>query len=87
MDVGSWIGQKLGDGVHFVLSPVIDAIGYGIKAVAVAGLHALPGVATVCGLFCFILTIAMGNRKPYGWGLMFLAISAIAKVIAGELGV
>jgi hypothetical protein len=66
---------------ELIVKPIANALSTGIHELFVSVVHAIPIIATVAGLCCFLLTMAMGNGRPYKWGLMFWALSALGRVV------
>ncbi|QKE56551.1 peptidoglycan metallopeptidase [Bacillus phage YungSlug] len=75
-----WVGK-------YIFEPLGIAIKEGAHDILVATMHSLPLVLTCGGLVCFLLTIAIGNHKPYFYGLACWAGSAIMRVISHEMGI
>lgn len=83
----TWLGQRVSDGASLILKPVGDALGEGVSALFSVIMHGLPPILIIGGLICFLITIAMGNHKPYFWGLAFWALSAIIRGFNLEAGI
>lgn len=85
--LGTWLADKVSGAAKFILEPVGNALGDGLTALFVGTMHTLPMVLTVGGLICFLLTIALGNHRPYFWGIGMWAGSAIVRGISIEAGI
>lgn len=65
---------------------ILNPVGYILKEMIIAGVGVIPMVFTIAGLICFILTMAMGSRTPYFWGIGMWAMSAVMKAMVSHLG-
>lgn len=78
-----WVGDRLSDGASMIIQP----IGSALRELLISGVHVLPIVLVAAGLFCFIMTIIMANKKPYFWGIGCWAASAIVRAMTSDLNI
>jgi hypothetical protein len=87
-DLGIWghINHFADNFIHkegeMIGRPIAEAVNGALYNGASAIVHILPIVLTAAGMVCFVLTMAMGNGRPYKWGLMCYAGSAVGRVIS-----
>lgn len=88
--VFGWIGEKIGDGLGYTFDFIVDLVfrplGEVFATMAVNAAQVLPMVFTVGGLVCFMLTMAVADKKPYFWGLTLWAASAVTKAMVVHFG-
>ena len=68
------------------LNKIGDALGHGLHTLFTGILQYSPTILVILGIVCFLLTMAVGKGKPYGWGLGFWTASAIMRVIGHGFG-
>lgn len=73
--------------VHAIFAPIGEVMAEGLKMAALTSLEYLPLILTIGGMCCFIITMALGKGKFYGWGLASWAVSALVRVISHGFGI
>jgi murein DD-endopeptidase MepM/ murein hydrolase activator NlpD len=86
-ETSSWVAEKLTDGAQFILEPIGDAFAQGIHFLFISALQYAPLVLTIGGMTLFMLTMASGKGKFYGYGLTCWGLSAIVRVISHGFGI
>ncbi|UXR28925.1 hypothetical protein [Bacillus phage Nachito] len=78
------VAETDGGIINSIFAPVGQAFLDGFHWLFIKTLEVSPLALTTVGLCCFILTIAWGKGKPYMWGMLAWALSAIIRVISHE---
>lgn len=86
-ETGGWLQDHVGGVAGHLLQPMADALGHGVTVLFMASMQYLPLVLTVGGMCCFVLTMAHGKGKFYGWGIASWALSALIRVISHGFGI
>lgn len=69
----------------WINNPIKEAIHDAVYDIVVGAISPLPDVFTILGMLFFLATMALGNGKPYWYGIVSWAASAIAKVVYNGL--
>lgn len=88
---GGWFNhlsdKVVGAELNAIFAPMGHVIAEGLQIAAVTTLQYLPLILTIGGMSCFIITMALGKGKFYGWGLASWALSALVRVISHGFGI